>query len=85
MPSHNTYHLTWVSLTFDDWYLVTATPPDLVRGLAPLSPPAPARPPLHGHGVVPHIHSKNYILIIIAALFLIIKTWEKLRCPSANH
>ena len=85
MPSHNTYHLTWVSLTFDDWYLVTATPPDLVRGLAPLSPPAPAQPPLLGHGVVPHVHSKNYILIIIAALFLIIKTWEKLRCPSANH
>ena len=22
MPSHNTYHLTWVSLTLDVWYKV---------------------------------------------------------------
>ena len=26
MPSHNTYHLTWVSLTLDVGYLFTATP-----------------------------------------------------------
>ena len=59
MPFHKTYRLTWVSLTFEDWYLVTAAPPDLVRGVAPLSPPAPVQPLLLGHGVVPHVHSKK--------------------------
>ena len=29
MPSHNTYHLTWVSLTLDVGYLLKATSPDL--------------------------------------------------------
>ena len=61
MPSCNTYHLTWVSLTLDvgylfmacsskaqpllltldEGYLLTAAPPDLQRGIAPLGPPAP--------------------------------------------
>ena len=49
MPSHNTYHLTWVSLTkvqpllltLDEGYLLTAAPPDLEHGVAPLSPPVP--------------------------------------------
>ena len=27
-------------LTLDEWYLFTAAPPDLERGVAPLSPPA---------------------------------------------
>ena len=44
MPSHNTYHLTWVSFTLDEGYLLTATPPDLERGVAPLGPPAPGQP-----------------------------------------
>ena len=67
MPSHNTYHLTWVSLTLNmgisSWllrqsaaaapylgrgYLLTAAPPDLERGVAPLGPPAPAQQPLLG-------------------------------------
>ena len=39
-------------LTLDEGYLLTATPPDLERGLAPLGPPAPTQPPLLGHGVV---------------------------------
>ena len=63
MPSCNTYHLTWVSLTLevgvslhgcsskaqplllvlDEGYLLTATIPDLQRGIAPLGPPAPAQ------------------------------------------
>ena len=29
MPSHNTYHLTWVSLTLDKGYLLTTAPTDL--------------------------------------------------------
>ena len=37
MPSHNTYHLTWVSLTFNVGHLLMAATPDLERGLAPLS------------------------------------------------
>ena len=39
MPSYNTYHLTCVSLTLDEGYLITATPPDLECGVAPLCPP----------------------------------------------
>ena len=31
-------------LTLDEGYLLTATPPDLERGVAPLSPPAPMKP-----------------------------------------
>ena len=46
MPSCKTYHLTWVSLTLDEEYLLTAAPPDLERGVAPLSPPVPAQLPL---------------------------------------
>ena len=35
-------------LTLDEGYLLTAAFPDLHRGIAPLGPPAPAQPPLHG-------------------------------------
>ena len=35
--SCNTYRLTWVSLTLDVGYLLTAAPPDLEHGVAPLS------------------------------------------------
>ena len=40
-------------LTLDEGYLLTATIPDLQRGIAPLGPPAPAQPPLLGRGVAP--------------------------------
>ena len=40
-------------LILDEGYLLTATPPDLEHGVAPLGPPAPARPPLHGSDVIP--------------------------------
>ena len=53
MPSRNTYHLTWVSLTLNEGYLLTATPPDLECGVAPLSPPAPAQQLFLGGGVAP--------------------------------
>ena len=43
-------------LTLDEGYLLTATPPDLQRGVAPLGPPAPAQPLLLGHGVAPIGH-----------------------------
>ena len=38
-------------LTLDEGYLLTATPPDLERGVAPLGPPAPAQPPLLGRAL----------------------------------
>ena len=38
-------------LTLDEGYLLTAAPPDLERGVAPLGPPAPTEPPLLGRGV----------------------------------
>ena len=56
MTSLSAYHLTWVSFTLDEGYLLTAAPPDLERGVAPLGPPAPAQPPLLGHGVAPLGH-----------------------------
>ena len=60
MPSHNTFLLTWVSLTLNMGYLFTAAPakqalfltldkvapPDLESGVALLGPPAPAQPQL---------------------------------------
>ena len=39
--------------TLDEGYLLTATLPNPERGVAPLSPPAPAQPPLLGRGVAP--------------------------------
>ena len=53
MPSCDTYRLTWVSLTLDVGYLLTASPPDLECGVAPLGPLAPMEPPLLGRGVGP--------------------------------
>ena len=35
-------------LTLDEGYLLTAAVPDLQRGIAPLGPPVPAKPPLLG-------------------------------------
>ena len=40
-------------LTLDEGYLLTATLPDLQRGIAPLGPPASAQPLLLGRGVGP--------------------------------
>ena len=40
-------------LTLDKGYLLTTTPPDLERGIAPLGPPAPAQPPVLERGVTP--------------------------------
>ena len=40
-------------LTLDKGYLLTAAPPDLERGIAPLGPPVSAQPPLLGLGVAP--------------------------------
>ena len=40
-------------LTLDEGYLLTTTPPDLERGIAPLGPPAFMQPPLFGGGVAP--------------------------------
>ena len=42
-------------LTLDEGYLLTAAPPDLECGVASLGPPAPAQPPLLGHGVAPQM------------------------------
>ena len=40
-------------LTLEEGYLPTAALPDLQRGIAPLGPPAPAKPQLLGPGVAP--------------------------------
>ena len=53
MPSRNTYLLTWVSLTLDEGYRVTAAPSDLERGGAPLGPPVPLQLLLPGCEIAP--------------------------------
>ena len=40
-------------LTLDEGYLLTAAPPDLEHGVAPLGPPVPVQPLLLGCGVAP--------------------------------
>ena len=40
-------------LTLDEGYLLTAAPPDLERGVAPLCPPVPMHPLLLECGVAP--------------------------------
>ena len=40
-------------LTLDEGYLLSAAPPDLERGVAPLGSPALEQPPLLGRGVAP--------------------------------
>ena len=40
-------------LTLDEGYLLTATLPDLERGVAPLGPPASVQPLVLGSGVAP--------------------------------
>ena len=40
-------------LTLEEGYLLTATPPDLQGGVAPLGPLAPTQPPVLGSGVAP--------------------------------
>ena len=79
MPSLSSYHLTWVSLTLDVAYLLTATPPDLELGVAPLSLPAPVQPPLLRHGVAllgrglaPHgLSCDCFVNVYIITLFVI--------------
>ena len=40
-------------LTLDEGYLLTAAPPDLERGIAPLGPPVPVQPALLERGITP--------------------------------
>ena len=47
-------------LPLDEGYLLTAAPPDLERGIAPLGPPAPAQPPLLGCGVAQKTSQTNH-------------------------
>ena len=50
-------------LTLDKGYLLTAAPPDLEHGVAPLGPPAPAQPPLLGCGIAPLVIDTIYYFI----------------------
>ena len=43
-------------LTLDEGYLLTLTPPDLERGVAPLGSPVPMKPLLLGRGIAPLGH-----------------------------
>ena len=52
-------------LTLDEGYLLTAAPPDLEHGVAPLGPPALAQPPLLGHGGSLHGCSSKAQLLLL--------------------
>ena len=50
-------------ITLDEWYLLTAAPPDLEHGVAPLGPPAPTQPLLLGRSlIVIMIMNTHYVL-----------------------
>ena len=49
-------------LTLDEGYLLTATPPDLECGVAPLGPPVPMQP--HGHHQM--VNTKIRLIICFA-------------------
>ena len=51
-------------------YLLTAAPPGLEHGVAPLGPPVPMQPPLLGHGV----ESKLKIITDLKFLYRILNT-----------
>ena len=75
MPSHNSYCLTWVSLTLDVGYLFMAAPAKrshcslpwtrspllTLKVVAPLGPLARMQPPLLGCGVAPHCKEQYHI------------------------
>ena len=50
-------------LTLDEGYLLTATPPDLECGVAPLGPPVPMQP--HGHHQM--VNTEIRLIIFFAA------------------
>ena len=56
-------------LILDEGYLLTATPPDLECGIAPLGPPVPTQPPLLGCGVVPLGQECTLLLLLLLSRF----------------
>ena len=72
MPSHNTYHLTWVSLTkvqpllltLDEGYPLMADPADLGRGVAPLT--------LHTRSLFPSLSGvlSNQFKVILSIYYI---------------
>ena len=49
-------------LTLDEGYLLTAAPPNLECGVAPLGPPAPTQPPLLGQKTSQSNHTRTIAL-----------------------
>ena len=50
-------------LTLDEGCLLTAAPPDLERGVAPLGPPAPVHPLLLGLGIAPLSYGQRFMTL----------------------
>ena len=55
-------------LTLEEGYLLMAIPRDLERGVAPLSPPAPAQQPLLGRGAAPLGRASARYLLLWAGI-----------------
>ena len=66
-------------LTLDEGYLLTAAPPDLKRGVAPLGPPAPAQPLFLVHPM----GFDTYILSCIGHYSIIQNSFTALKIPCA--
>ena len=73
MPSCNTYHLTWISLTLDVEYLFTAAPAKHSRSSLPSMRIAPLGPPVCSHhswvappGLLPLASGSGWLLKVTA-------------------
>ena len=72
-------------LTLDEGYLLTASPPDLECGIAPLGLPAPPQPPFLGLGVSLHgLSSKAQpLLLTLNERYLLTTAPPDLECGIA--
>ena len=77
MPSRNTYHLTWVSLTLDQGHLLTTAPPDLECGVAHLLSKPSLSPQASCHSLCApsEHHSNSNLIVLLSPALCDMKQW----------
>ena len=68
-------------LTFDEGYLLTAAPPDLECGVAPLGPSTPTQPPLLGLGLL----LMSLVAFLVAQMVKRLPTMRETRVQSLGQ
>ena len=68
-------------LTLDEGYLLTAAPPNLECGVAPLGPSMPAQPPLLGLG----LHLTSLVAFLVAQMVKRLPTMRDTRVQSLGQ